>query len=198
MQHVDATRLADFQKCPQLFDYKHNQGYHKKGDKIDLTFGSLLGEALETFEKALFESKSPDEAHRLALGGLLAGARNPDGTNKFGEFMTTWRCVGDKPFKNEKGNPAKCPYSHKGRYFPLPKPDICSCGAKVEQHELWMPVKVGKDIDRLVELLVGYTDGARTRQLIPALLDGKPLIEHYWEAPFDHPSLLRPFHPRWK
>lgn len=192
MEHIDASKLADFQKCPKLFEYKHCQGYQAKGDKIDLVFGSLLGEALEIFEKSLFEGFSHNDSHMRALGHILAGARNPDGSNKFGEFMTTWRCVGDQPFKNAKGNPAKCPYSHKGKYFPLPAPDICSCGAKVLTTELWLPVKAGKDIDRLVELLVGYTDGALTRKLIPASLDGKPLIEHYWETPFNHPALIRP------
>lgn len=192
IEHVDASKLADFQKCPKLFDYKHVQGYQAKGDKIDLIFGTLLGEALEIFEKALFKGETHDDAHKRALTHVLAGARNDDGSSKFGSFLGTWRCVGDKPYKNEKGNQAKCPYSHKGKYFPLPAPDICSCGAATEKHDLWMPVKAGKDLDRLIELLVGYTDGALSRNLIPQQLDGKPLIEHYWETEFDHPALLRP------
>lgn len=192
LQLVDASKLADFQRCPKLYEYKHIDGYQAIGDKIDLVFGTLLGEALECFEKSLFAGATHGEAHRAALAGLLAGARNPDGSNRFGEHVTTWRCVGDKPYKNEKGNHAKCPYSHKGKYFPLPAPDICSCGAATATHELWMPVKAGKDIDKLVELLVGYTDGALSRKLIPEQLDGKPLIEHYWEEKFDHPALLRP------
>lgn len=192
MQHLDATKLADFQKCPKLYHYRHVEGYQAKGDKIDLTFGSLLGEGLEIFEKALSDGHTHDDSHRRALGHVLDGARTPTGGNRFGEFMSTWRCEGNVPFKNSKGNPAKCPYSHKGKYFPLPAPDICSCGGKVMLHDLWMPVKAGKDLDKLVELLVGYTDGARTRQLIPASLAGKPLIEHYWEAPLEHPLMLRP------
>lgn len=192
MEHIDATKLADFQKCPKLFEYKHVHGYRDKGDKIDLVFGSLLGEAFEVFEKELFAGTPHDEAHKKALSVIIEGARNPDGSNKFGKFLGSWRCKGEKPFKNEKGNPAKCPYSHKGKYFLLPAPDICSCGSATELHELWMPVKAGKDLDRLIELLVGYTDGALTRQLIPAQLDGKPLIEHYWETEFDHPMLIRP------
>lgn len=192
MEYIDATKLADFQRCPKSFDYKHNQGYREKSDKIDLVFGSLLGGALEVFEKELFRGCAHIEAHTTALTFLLEGARNPDGTNKFGEFVSTWRCAGSEPFKNEKGNPAKCPYSHKGKYYPAPGPDTCSCGSKTEQHELWMPTKNGKDIDKLVELFVGYSDGAITRNLIPEALDNKPLIEYFWETDFDHPMMLSP------
>ena len=191
-ERVDATRLADFQRCAKFFDYRHNQGYQAKGDKIDLVFGSLFGEALEAFEKALFAGKSPNDAQQAALTGLLDGARNPDGSNRFGEFLDTWRCTGVKPYKNQNGNAAKCPYSHKGRYFPTEPPELCSCGSPIEKHNLWMPVKAGKDIDKLVELLVGYTDGAATRHLIPLKLDDKPLIEHYWETELDHPALIAP------
>lgn len=192
LEHIDASRLADFQRCPKLFDYKHNYGYQAKGDKIDLIFGQLLGEGLELFEKRLLSGDSIDFAHKQALQHVLAGSTNPDGSNRFGTFLDTWRCKGEKPYKNEKGNAAKCPYSHKGKYYPSPAPDFCSCGSDIELHELWMPVKAGKDIDRLVQLLVGYTDAAHTRKLIPESLNGVPLIEYYWEAPFDHELLLQP------
>lgn len=192
MEYYDASKISDFEKCPQLFDYKHNQGYQPNNNNIDLLFGQLLGDALEIFERRLFDGAAVDDAHTDALGHILSNATNPDGTHRFGSFVKSWRCTGETKYVNEKGNPAKCPNSHKGRYFVLPAPEICPCGSKIELHDLWMPTKVGKDIDSLVELLVGYTDAAHTRKLIPTSLNGKPLIEHYWETTLDHEFLSAP------
>lgn len=192
IEYIDATKLADFQRCPQLYAYKHVDGYVSSGESADILFGSLFGEALELFEKELFDGKTHEAAHANALAHVLGNATNSDGTHKFGSYVRTWRCLGTTPYKNDKGNAAKCPYSHKGRYFPAPAPEICSCGSQVDLVLLWVPTKATKDITSLVELLVGYTDGARSRHLIPIKINDKPAIELFWQIEFGQGKLARP------
>lgn len=192
MEYLDATKIADYQKCPQLYDYKHNQGYRQKGDNVDLAFGHLLGGALERFEKDLLDGKAHDAAHAAALAWVLENSVNPDGTHRFGTHVGTWRCLGGVAYRNDKGNAAKCPYSHKGKYFPTPAPEICSCGSGVEHVQLWVPTKASKDITTLVELFVGYSDAAHSRALVPIKVDGEAAIEHFWEMPFKAGQMLKP------
>lgn len=188
----DATRLADAAACLRRYFHKHIEGYRLPGDQVDLAFGSLLGEALEIFEKELLAGTSHEDAHEKALAHVLARAVDEDGRNRFGDFHPTWRCLGTAPYKNDKGNAAKCPYSHKGKYFPTPAPDICPCGSEVERVELWVPHKASKDIHTLVELLVGYMDAARERALVPIQIDNQPAVEIYAETTFDAPEIIRP------
>lgn len=192
MEYHDATKIADYQRCPKLYDYKHVQGFRQKGDNVDIAFGHLLGGALERFEKDLLDGKAHDAAHTDALGWVLDNSVNPDGTHRFGSYVGTWRCLGGVSYRNDKGNPAKCPYSHKGKYFPTPAPEVCSCGSGVELVQLWVPTKASKDLTTLLELFVGYSDAAHSRALKPIKVEGKAAVEKFWEMPFSNGQMLRP------
>lgn len=191
-EHYDATKIADAAGCLRRYFYKHVEGYRLPGDAIDLAFGHLMGGALEVFEKELLSGASHEQAHESALGYVLGNSVNDDGSSRFGQYHGTWRCTGTVAYRNDKGNKAKCPYSHVGKYFPPPVPEICSCGSPVEHVQLWVPHKASKDIHTLIEMLVNYMDAARDRALVPITVNGQPAVEIYAETPFFAPGMRRP------
>lgn len=139
----DATSFYSLMFCPRKYYYEIIQGW--RGSTVDLDFGVMYAKAMETFYKARLDGKSRDEAQleaaRTALeeSGQYAGDEQewvPWG----GRYEAQWRCTGTEKYKNEKGNPAKCPFSHKGKWQEGPAPPICGeCGSETEEAVNWLP-----------------------------------------------------------
>ena len=183
----DATSLADLQSCAEKYRLKHLEGWSARGSSVHLIFGSLIGNGLERFYQNIIDrSMSHDDALRDALRLVLTQSYGPDGP-LLGRYVDVWRCLGAVPFKNEKGNRAKCPWSHSGKFFPAPGPEVCgACGSPTEQLNLWFPDNPVKDRLQLCRVLVWYTEEMKTGGLRPvSLTDGesphRALVEHFWE-----------------
>lgn len=113
-----------------------------------------------------------------------------------GSYGEQWRCTGTEPFRNSKGNRAKCPYSHKGKWYPSPAPSSCGlCGSSTEIVRTWSGDDKYKDRLSLIRLLVWWTDEQPdilgTVGLSPLRFpDGTPAIElsFAFPLPFQTPS----------
>lgn len=187
----DATTLSDFMACPERYRLAHLEGWTPKGSKVDLEFGRMAGEGLEQFWLAVVGGATHDEALKAALRHVLALSWDKEvGKPRLGSYIDVWRCEGTATFWNEKGNKAKCPYSHKGKLFLAPAPPVCGrCGSAVVTENAWFPHNKAKDRMQLVRLLVWYTEEIKNGKLRPVTLemeDGKhfPLLESHWQVPF--------------
>lgn len=98
---------------------------------------------------------------------LQAGWDDVAGIPRHGRYETVWRCLGLEKYKNEAGRPAKCPFSHKGKFFPTPSPETCSCGSATAVSRRWFPQSAAKDRIQLVRALVWYTEEVKTQSLRP-------------------------------
>jgi hypothetical protein len=107
-----------------------------------------------------------------------------DGKPWRGEYVDQWRCQGEKPYRNDKGNRAKCPYSHKGAWFDAPAPSRCGkCGSQTETVSKWIPFDNHKNRLNLFRLVYAYTEEANVSPLTPLLVGGKPAVEMHFELP---------------
>lgn len=163
----DATSLAAFSKCERAYKLHHIDGWSPNEDRIDLAFGSAFGAAMETFYKRIIEHGDGHEAaQRAALHeALLLSYAEQGAPNVFGAFEATWRCRGDKPYKNAKGNKAKCPYSHANKTFYGEGPTACTCGGTVDRSREWVSSNPVKDKLQLLRLVYFYTEHEKETNL---------------------------------
>ncbi len=171
-------------ECPRKYQYGILQGWRQIEDKVDLEFGGFFASAAETYKKARLSGKSKEQATIDAvryvveatwIGGYKPGrCPCPDGCNGCnmpegseaqtgkpwgGRYETLWRCTGSEPFRNAKGNKAKCPWSHKGVWLPWTAPSECGhCGSKTETQRQWISDNKTKDRYTLVRLVSWYCD----------------------------------------
>jgi hypothetical protein len=179
----DATSLSSLQKCARRYEYEIIQGWRQPG-AVDLEFGGMFAEEVETYKKARLNGDdkhaatlkalrlvlnrswivetSPSQQTLQAWGakGTLYGAMGQStGKPWGGEYITAWHCLGKVPYKNAKGNRAKCPYSLKGHWHPGDGPLLCGeCGSDTETQVRWVPADKVKDRYGLIRLIVGYCD----------------------------------------
>lgn len=180
----DSTSLTALGTCPRLYQYSILEGY---GDgSIDLEFGILVHSSLDVYSKARLAGKTRDEAQLEAVAYAMeaSGSRDEEGnwTPWGGTYESFWRCTGTEPYRNEKGNRAKCPYSHSGKWFPLPAPETCgSCASPTETVRQWVPIHASKDRIALVRLVVWYIEDQPLELdngVAPyAFPDGTPAVE---------------------
>lgn len=180
----DSTSLSAIASCPRFYEYTILEGW--AGDSVDLEFGILVHSSLDVYSRARLAGKTKDEAQLEAVTYAMtaSGHYTEDGTwvPWGGHYETFWRCEGATPYKNEKGNKAKCPYSHAGKWFPLPAPDTCGqCGSSTHAERRWVPRHAQKDRIALVRLVVWYTED-QTEDMDAgvspfAFPDGTPAVE---------------------
>lgn len=210
----DATSIKLLMECPWKYKTVIIDGWRSAHSKIDTDFGGFFATCTETFHKARLAGRTKTEATVLALrkaieltwirgastGGLECGDCDPgDDTTGHpwgGQYATVWRCTGTEPYKNKKGNRAKCPYSHAGKWYPEPAPGICGeCGSAVQSERKWYGDSRIKDRPGLVRLVGWYcldqpdelTGG---QGLVPyAFPDGTPAVElsFAFPLPFNTP-----------
>jgi len=153
----DATSLNALQFCPRYYQQSILQGYRERGNN-DLEFGGYFASAVEVYKKARLQPVSKEQATLRALHYAIEATYDRDTGPWSGVYETAWRCTGTEPYRNAKGNRAKCPWSHKGEWFPEPAPDVCgSCGSPIQTERRWVPCCT-KDRYTLVRLVATYCD----------------------------------------
>lgn len=166
-QYWDPTSTRVLMECPEKYNLRHIQGWHAPGESVHLEFGRAAGEGLEEFHRAIIEEGADHEtALRRGMRRALESTWK-DGRPTLGTFEDVWRCTGVVKYTNPKGNAAKCPYSHKGKLFPAPGPDVCSCGSPTAASREWFPTLPGKDRLALMRLLVWYGEEIKGGALQP-------------------------------
>lgn len=193
----DATSANDLMACPRRYQLHILEGW--RGAKKDTAFGGYAAEGFEVFHKARLSGKSKAEATRDALRHVLeatwiADDHDGDGHSEHdqghpwgGRYETLWHCTGTTKYKNSKGNAAKCPWSHKGAWFPGPHNDTCSCGSPIEEQRRFVADDTVKNRKTLVRLVVWYcieqpdeyADGLQAIRFP----DGTPAVEKHFLLP---------------
>lgn len=155
---VDATSLAAFQKCPRYYQYAILEGY--RGDNIDLAFGILAHKAMEAYNRALLAGHSWEDAQLAAVRDATLRSWDEKRDAPWGgQYTDMWRCLGETKYKNEKGNAAKCPYSHKGVWHEAPGPEICGqCGSHTETVSRWLPFDKVKERYNLLRFVAWFCE----------------------------------------
>lgn len=208
----DATSLNAFTTCPRYYKYTIVDGWRTAGSSIDIEFGALFASSVERFKKARLEGKSRDEAQIVALryamehsGTYVAPEyheTNTDNPIDFpvstwvpwgGQYREQWHCTGTEPYKNEKGNKAKCPFAHKGVWQEDTPPSICGwCGSPIETAVNWVPHNPAKDRYALIRAVVWYAEeqpeDLDSALAAIALPDGTPAVELSFRIPLQEKS----------
>lgn len=149
-----SSSLANMMTCPRKYQLENLEGYH--ASKVDLEFGGLAASSFEKFQKARIGGKNKEDALIEALHWVLKASWDDDGPWG-GYYEDQWHCKGEVKYKNSKGNAAKCPYSHKGVFFPAPAPHICGeCGSDVETLRNYVPGHNTKNRETLLRLVAWY------------------------------------------
>lgn len=176
----DPSCLNLLQLCPRRYKFEIIDGWRPRTKSVDLTFGGLYQRGIETYHKARLAGRSCEDATLDALALVLAESEGWGG-----DYVNVWRCTGldadgrKVPFKNEKGNAAKCPFSHKDAWFPEPAPHTCRCGARTETCVQYMPGHPQKNRKTLLRAVAWACDdlshpGALRAIALPS---GTPAVE---------------------
>ena len=208
----DPTSLTRLMKCPRYYELKQIEGYSvpdvclefgvgsnspwagSNGGRIDLDFGLHFHTAAENYQRLRSEGADKEaalcETVRRAVSDtamVVYAEGDEDGNNaplRFwsGEYVDAWRCIGTEPYKNDKGNRAKCPHAHKGVWQDTDNPGQCgNCGSTTEAQVQWVSQKKTKDRYALVRLIIWFIDsmdGLEELGFGPITMpDGKPAIE---------------------
>lgn len=204
----DATSLRALMFCPRYYQLSIIEGW--RGSSVDLEFGILYHGALDVFDKARLAGKSKAEATLLAVRWALENSGHyvevnpelpcgdPEELKQWvpwgGRYARMWRCTGLRdgekvPYKNAKGNAAKCPYSHKGRWEQTEPPSICGeCGAEIEVQDVWWTERPDKDRPALIRMVCWYCEEQPeelgSSGVAPyAFPDGTPAVELNFVVP---------------
>lgn len=188
----DSTSLRALQFCPRSYQYGILQGW--RGSAVDLEFGIYFASATEVYAKARIAGMSKTQAtldavRRVVIDSWIADDIYGDGHPWGGAYEEQWHCLGTKKYKNAKGNAAKCPYSHKGKWFMGEGPSCCGeCGSETETQRRWLPADKHKNRHTLVRLVAWYCEEQpedySTGGLKPyAFPDGTPAVELSFKLP---------------
>lgn len=223
----DSTCLRALMECPRKYELGIAQGWRHKAGSPHLDAGSLLQEGIERFQLARLREESVEEAGATAVLHILQASGTftevpgpewdyvPDGGPSIssaplyrwepwgGTWVEKWRCLGETEYKNERGNRAKCPYSHNTsaghkwfspvRSGPVWQGQVgsgsvsChSCGSGVETSWKYEPDHPSKNRLSVLRAMVAFIDAQHEEKgLQPwALPDGTPAIEHQVVVPF--------------
>ena len=190
----DSTSLRALMFCPRYYQLSIQEGW--RGSTLDLEFGVLAHGAFEVHHKARLAGKSREEAQLDAVqySVMHSGHYDEEGTwvPWGGRYSTQWRCLGTEPYWNKKGNKAKCPYSHKGKWHDTDAPSVCGdCGSDIEQANRWLPLDRAKDRLGLVRMICWWSEEQADEfgtSLDPVSINGVPAVELSFKLPlpFSH------------
>lgn len=158
----DSTSLGNLMFCPTKYKYSNLDGY--VNHSIDLDFGILFHKAREVYLRAILRGASKAEATLKAVKWTVErtveyGEDGEAWTFWRGEYRPMWHCKGETKYRNDKGNRAKCPYSHVGRWEEGFGPTTCGeCGSNTETQVLWCPEDELKHRYSLVSLVIWWCD----------------------------------------
>lgn len=179
----DASSYGALLFCPRFYQYTIVEGFRFPGNSVHLEFGRLFASSVETFSLKRLEGYSKEEATLAAVQYAVENSGFLDEDGKWhpwgGEWKVQWRCTGTEPYRNEKGNRAKCPYSHKGKWFDPPEPAGCGlCDSEIELRSRWLPENKEKNRNTLVRLVCWYCDEQPEEEGIqPITINGRPAVE---------------------
>jgi hypothetical protein len=191
-RYWDSTAFRNLLACPYRYYLNNIRGWQTIGQKIDLEFGRIAGEGLETLYKGIIEDNlSHEQALRAALRRVLELSWDADAQGpRLGSYERVWACGGEALYKNEKGNRAKCPYAFKGKFWAAPGPETCgTCGSPCKTWDQWMAINPVKDRYQLVRLIVWYAEEVKNGYLKPLSwqeIENGPhraLVEVPWTLP---------------
>lgn len=182
----DASSLKAYQFCPRYYEINNLQGWH--GSSVDLEFGRLIASGFEMFKKARLNGKSIEDALVAVVTWVMnetwmpATDTDPADRQWGGRYETMWKCTGERPYKNAKGNRAKCPFAHERAWFDGEAPDICGeCGSPTRSERRYLPNSPAKNRLTLVRTLIWYglsqpenLDDGLKPYVFP---DGRPAVE---------------------
>lgn len=153
----DSTSFKSLQFCPTYYKLSILEGWRAGG--VDLEFGGYYASAVEVFKKARIEGKSRDEAQLLAVKRVVEDSWDPAHGAWGGEYQELWRCTGTEKYRNSKGNAAKCPWSHKEKWYPGPHAEICGeCGSELVTERQYVAVDARKNRSTLVRTVIWYCE----------------------------------------
>lgn len=182
----DSTSMRNLQFCPRYYQLTNIEGW--RGPSIDLDFGVMIATAAETYQKNRLLGMSKWDAALPAVKWLFNETWRDDGSQWGGFYEPMWRCLGETKYKNDKGNAAKCPFSHKGKWFPTPTPTDCGqCGSAVEEQLIYLPDDPHKNRKTLLRTFIWYVDDQPDDLddgLRPYVFpDGSPAVELSFKLP---------------
>jgi hypothetical protein len=183
----DSTSLRSLQFCPRSYQLGIIGGY--RGSAIDLEFGVYFASAAETYAKSRLAGRTKDDATMDAVEEAVLKTWSEENGPWRGKYEELWRCTGVNKYRNKKGNAAKCPYSHKGRWFPGDKPSTCGeCGSPTVSERRFIPEDTGKNRNTLLRIIAWYCmEQPETKEdggLFPyAFPNGKPAVELSFKVP---------------
>jgi hypothetical protein len=197
----DSTSLRALMFCPRSYQYGILQGW--RGSAVDLEFGIYFASATEVYAKERLAGRSKHQATIAAvervvldswlddtsLEGIDYGYGEGNGRPWGGEYSPQWRCTGTTKYRNAKGNAAKCPYSHKGKWFPGEGPSSCGiCTSPTHSERRYTPYDKVKNRESLVRLVEWYCEEQPEELggagLSPyAFPDGTPAVELSFKLP---------------
>lgn len=197
----DSTSLKLLMECPRKYQYTILEGWRTEESSVHLAFGGYFASAIETYKKARLTGSSKEGATIAAVrraiedSWLPATDEYPEGRPWGGTYDEQWRCTGTEPYRNSRGNRAKCPWSHKGVWLPAPSPGTCGeCGSVCDTQRRWVADDTTKDRYSLIRLVVWYCEEQPERlEDGPhpwAFPDGTPAVELSFRMPL-------PFHSPW-
>lgn len=191
----DATSLNALMSCPRRYQYSIIEGW--TGSTVDLDFGILVHRGTETYWKRRLAGDDKEAATLEAIRVVMeeSGTHEPVPTDDDdaslpafkwkpwgGSYQNVWRCSGITKYKNKKGNAAKCPFSHAGKHFPAPGPQVCGeCRSPTEHSRIWVSDNPAKDRPTAIRLVAWYCEAQpedMENGLQPfAFPDGTPAVE---------------------
>lgn len=211
----DSTSLRALMECPRKYQYAILRGLRPLETNPHLAFGGFFASAVEAYKKSRLEGLDKQSATYAAVRYAIEATWNsypcpcPDGCNGCtrpegpwgGRYQSQWRCTGTNPYRNAKGNRAKCPFSHARVWVSGAGPDVCgTCGSPTHTERRWVGDDRVKDRPTLVRLVAGYCDAqAETEEdgLYPvAFPDGTPAVELSFKLPL--PWKAQPYFDRYE
>lgn len=210
----DATSWGALQKCARKYQYGVIEGWCQL-DNPHLDFGGMFQEAVEIFQLERLKGAPKAEALKVALlralqisGWYMSAPDDGADTGRLytwqpwgGSYVAQWRCSGTEPYKNAKGNKAKCPRALRGNWHDVagqvsawrthdddPENDTtyCAvCDSPIERRTHYIPDHPSKHRLSLVRALALFADKQpETGGLQPyAFPDGTPAIEITIQVP---------------
>jgi hypothetical protein len=205
----DATSIRQLQFCPRSYQLGILQGW--RGSVVDLEFGIYFANGAEEYAKSRLAGNNKDRATRMALKRvvedtwlqdskgqddgsipLLSGVHRSGGKPWGGYYANEWHCLGTTKYKNAKGNRAKCPFAHAGKWFPGDGPHTCGeCGSCTLTERHYIPNDDRKNRESLVTAIAYYCfeqpDNPFEGGLYPiAFPDGTPAVELSFKLPLPY------------
>lgn len=194
----DSTSLRKLQTCPRKYQLSQLEGWGN-AKNVHLEFGIMFQEGVEIYQNEVALGVPHDTAQLHGLRNLFdrtvehaeddpwVQTATPGLRFWGGDWLIQWRCEGTEPYKNAKGNKAKCPYSHVGKWFFGDAPSTCGeCGSATEEAVHW--VSHQNNIKHRYSLLTAYVYATEYIHENPVTIitlpNGEPAVEVNAVVPF--------------